>query len=68
MRDLVGGQRSAWKLNHRAEFVLNSTAGLGCNLLRHCLELATNFLQFIDMADQGDHDLGVDLLSLPGEF
>ncbi len=66
--DLVGGQSGARQLDHRAELVLDGRARLGGDLLCHRFELAAHLLQFVDMPDQRDHDLGLQFLALLRQF
>ena len=67
-RDLAGGQGGTRQFDHGAELVLDGGTGLGGDLFGDGLKLATHFLQLVDMADEGDHDLGMELLALLCQF
>ena len=61
LRDLVGGERAARDLDHRADHVVQLDLLLGLDLaggLVHDLDLQ---IQLLLEADQRDHDLGPDL-------
>ena len=59
--DLVGGERRARDLDHRADFVLDVALRLGDELIGHFDDDVFDELHFLDFARERDHDLGNDV-------
>jgi len=59
--DLVGGDGRPGDLDHGAHMVLHGDAGLGDDLVGGLHHHVLDELQFLDLAHQGDHDLGLHL-------
>ena len=57
-RDFVGGQRGARQFDHRADLVVHLHARLPLHGPRRPAYDLGLQAQFVDVADQGDHDLG----------
>ena len=60
-RDLVGGERRARDLDHRADFVLDVALRFRNELIRDFDDDVLDELHFLDFARQRDHDLGNDV-------
>ena len=60
--DLVGGQSGARDLDHGADVVLHVDAGLCDQLVGGGGHDVLDELQLLDLADQRDHDLGLDIV------
>ena len=60
-RHLVGGERHAGDLDHRADFVLEIDAALLDQLVRNVHDDLSDKRELFDFAGQRDHDLGNDV-------
>ena len=62
--DFIGSKGRPRDLDHRAELVVDRDALLFHHLLGHRFQRFTLNLEFIDVADEWDHHLGMDLHAL----
>ena len=60
--DLISGEGSPGDLNHGAYLVVHVGAGLGDELVGSLHHHVLHVLQFLDLAHQGNHDLGDDVV------
>lgn len=61
LRDLVGGDRRARDLDHRADFVLDVALRLGDEFVGRFDDDVLDELHLFDLAGERDHDLGADV-------
>src|ERR1700704_2111544 len=66
--NLIGGQGCTREFDHGAELVVDLASCFLRNVCCNRFKLAANLLQFVDMANERDHDLGMWVLALCDQF